>query len=78
MIVANAGHEGAVVVEKVKSNPNANYGFNAETESFGDLVEAGVIDPTKVDPHRPPERCLHCFPAPHHRGADQRVPGEGR
>src|SRR5207247_73262 len=48
MIVANAGHEGAVVVEKVKSNPNANYGFNAETESFGDLVEAGVIDPTKV------------------------------
>src|SRR5438094_469893 len=48
MIVANAGHEGAVVVEKVKSNPNANYGFNAETESFGDLVEAGVIEPTKV------------------------------
>ena len=48
LIVANAGHEGAVVVEKVKSNPNANYGFNAETESFGDLVEAGVIDPTKV------------------------------
>src|SRR5207248_481818 len=47
MIVANAGHEGAVVVEKVKSNPNANYGFNAETESFGDLVEAGGIDPTK-------------------------------
>jgi chaperonin GroEL len=48
LIAANAGHEGAVVVEKVKSNPNANYGFNAETESFGDLVEAGVIDPTKV------------------------------
>src|SRR5438128_1458351 len=48
MIVANAGHEGAVVVEKVKSNPNANYGFNAESESYGDLVEAGVIDPTKV------------------------------
>src|SRR6516162_6204396 len=48
MIVANAGHEGAVVVEKVKSNPNANYGFNAESESFGDLVDEGVIDPTKV------------------------------
>jgi chaperonin GroEL len=48
MIVANAGHEGAVVVEKVKSNPNANYGFNAETEIFGDLVADGVIDPTKV------------------------------
>ena len=48
MIVANAGHEGAVVVEKVKANNNQNYGFNAETESFGDLVADGVIDPTKV------------------------------
>ena len=48
MIVANAGHEGAVVVEKVMSNSNQNYGFNAETESFGDLVAEGVIDPTKV------------------------------
>ena len=48
MIVANAGYEGAVVVEKVKANNNLNYGFNAETESFGDLVADGVIDPTKV------------------------------
>jgi chaperonin GroEL len=48
LIAANAGHEGAVVVEKVKSHANTNYGFNAETESLGDLVEAGVIDPTKV------------------------------
>ena len=48
MIVQNAGHEGAVVVEKVKSNTSQNYGFNAETESFGDLVAEGVIDPTMV------------------------------
>jgi chaperonin GroEL len=48
LIVANAGHEGAVVIEKVKTHNNANYGFNAESESYGDLVEAGVIDPTKV------------------------------
>jgi chaperonin GroEL len=48
LIVANAGHEGAVVVEKVKIHTSANYGFNAESESYGDLVEAGVIDPTKV------------------------------
>ncbi len=48
MIVQNAGHEGAVVVEKVRSNSNANFGFNAQTETFGDLVDAGVIDPTKV------------------------------
>jgi chaperonin GroEL len=48
LIAANAGHEGAVVMEKVKTHNNANYGFNAESESYGDLVEAGVIDPTKV------------------------------
>jgi len=48
MIAQNAGHEGAVVVEKVRSNTNANYGFNAQSEAFGDLVEEGVIDPTKV------------------------------
>ena len=48
LIAQNAGAEGAVVVEKVRGNNNANFGFNAETETFGDLVEAGVIDPTKV------------------------------
>ncbi|HEV2177330.1 MAG TPA: chaperonin GroEL [Terriglobia bacterium] len=48
MISHNAGHEGAVVVEKVKSNSNPHYGFNAQTEAFGDLVSEGVIDPTKV------------------------------
>jgi len=48
LIAQNAGAEGAVVVEKVRGNSNANFGFNAETETFGDLVEAGVIDPTKV------------------------------
>jgi chaperonin GroEL len=48
MIAVNAGHEGAVVVDKVRSNSNSHYGFNAQTETFGDLVEAGVIDPTKV------------------------------
>src|SRR5437773_5000348 len=48
MIVANAGHEGAVVVQKVKSNPNAYYGNNAEADIVGDVVEAGVSDPNKV------------------------------
>jgi chaperonin GroEL len=47
-ISQNAGHEGAVVVDKVRSNSNGNYGFNAQTETFGDLVNEGVIDPTKV------------------------------
>jgi chaperonin GroEL len=47
-IVQNAGHEGAVIVGKVKENENPAWGFNAETEVFEDLVEAGVIDPTMV------------------------------
>jgi chaperonin GroEL len=47
-IVYNTGHEGAVVVEKVRASKEANYGFNAETEEYEDLVAAGVIDPTKV------------------------------
>jgi chaperonin GroEL len=47
-IVQNAGKEGAVVVERVRSNKNDSYGFNAATEEYGDLVQQGVIDPAKV------------------------------
>src|SRR5947208_5038191 len=47
-IVSNAGKEGAVIVEKVRENKKDNYGFNAATEQFEDLVESGVIDPAKV------------------------------
>jgi len=47
-IVNNSGHEGAVVVEKVRQSSEVNFGFNAETEMYEDLVAAGVIDPTKV------------------------------
>ncbi len=46
-IAQNAGHEGAFVVLKVKEL-EGNHGFNADTEKYGDLVRAGVIDPTKV------------------------------
>jgi chaperonin GroEL len=47
-IVHNSGTEGAIVVEKVRSNESPNFGFNAATEVYEDLVAAGVIDPTKV------------------------------
>ena len=47
-IVNNAGREGAVIIERIKGEKNANVGFNAQTEEFEDLVKAGVIDPTKV------------------------------
>jgi len=47
-IVANAGYEGAIVIEKIKANSDPNFGFNAQTVVYEDLVKAGVIDPTKV------------------------------
>ncbi len=47
-IAQNAGQEGAVIVGKVRENESANYGFNAASEKFEDLVAAGVIDPAKV------------------------------
>jgi chaperonin GroEL len=46
-IAQNAGYEGSVVVDKVK-NGKASFGFNAEAEKYEDLMDAGVIDPTKV------------------------------
>jgi len=46
-IAENAGVEGSVVVDKVKSGKGA-FGFNAQTEEYGDLLKDGVIDPTKV------------------------------
>ncbi len=47
-IVENAGQEGAVVLGKVLDSKDANYGFNALTDDYEDLVKAGVLDPTKV------------------------------
>ncbi|MEE8492936.1 MAG: chaperonin GroEL [Nitrospirales bacterium] len=47
-IVENAGVEGSVVVEKVKKETKSTYGFDAATEEYGDMIERGIIDPTKV------------------------------
>jgi chaperonin GroEL len=47
-IAQNAGHEGAIVVEKVRALKKDTEGFNAQTEVYEDLVKAGVIDPAKV------------------------------
>jgi chaperonin GroEL len=48
MIVQNAGGEGSIVVEKVRAAKENNFGYNALTDTYEDLVQAGVIDPTKV------------------------------
>ena len=47
-IASNAGAEGSIVVENVRSNKSATYGFNAQSEEYVDMVKAGIIDPTKV------------------------------
>src|ERR1700678_995967 len=47
-IALNAGEEGAVIVGRIRESKDDNFGFNAETGEFGDLVKAGVIDPAKV------------------------------
>ena len=48
MIVQNAGHEGAVVVGKIKESKQKNFGFDANTEDYTDMIKAGILDPAKV------------------------------
>jgi chaperonin GroEL len=48
IIAQNAGVEGSIVVEKVRTNKEKTFGYNAQTDEYEDLVAAGVIDPTKV------------------------------
>ncbi|MDR2616157.1 MAG: chaperonin GroEL [Oscillospiraceae bacterium] len=47
-IATNAGLEGAVILDKIKSNKSATYGFDAAKEEYTDLIKAGIVDPTKV------------------------------
>jgi chaperonin GroEL len=47
-IATNAGVEGSIVVAQVRNNESPSYGYNARTDEYEDLVQAGVIDPTKV------------------------------
>ena len=47
-IVGNAGEEGAIVVGRIRESKEHNFGYNAQTDKFEDLVKSGVIDPTKV------------------------------
>jgi chaperonin GroEL len=48
MIAQNAGAEGSIVVERVRESKDKNFGYNAQTDVYEDLVKSGVIDPTKV------------------------------
>jgi chaperonin GroEL len=48
MIASNAGQEGAVVLGKVKESKETNFGFNAATDEYSDMIAAGILDPAKV------------------------------
>ncbi|RST79137.1 molecular chaperone GroEL, partial [Aquibium carbonis] len=47
-IAANAGVEGSVVIGKLADSKNPNQGFDAQTETYVDMIEAGIVDPAKV------------------------------
>ena len=47
-IAANAGVEGAVILEKVSANRSATFGYDAANDKFGDMIAMGIVDPTKV------------------------------
>jgi len=47
-IAANAGLEGSIIVEKIRDNASASFGFDAAKSEYGDMIEKGIIDPTKV------------------------------
>ena len=47
-IAENAGFDGGVIIDKIKTSGKANYGFDAAKEVYTDMVEAGIVDPAKV------------------------------
>ena len=47
-IATNAGLEGSVIIDKIMASGKVNFGFNAQTEEYGDMIAAGIVDPTKV------------------------------
>ena len=66
-IFANAGEDGSVIVGKILENNKYNYGYNAQTHAYGDLVAEGVIDPDQGRALRPAGRRVRRRPAHHHR-----------
>ena len=75
MIVYNAGGEGSIVVEKVRASKDKNFGYNALTDTYEDLVAAGVIDPTKVTRTALQNAASIAAPPAHDRSADRREEG---
>ena len=77
-IAENAGEEGAIVLGKVNDSKDANYGYNALTSEYEDLVKAGVLDPTKVVRTALTERRLDRVVDADHRSACGGNSGRGK
>ena len=75
-IAENAGEDGAVISGKILDRDDYNWGFDAQTGEFKDLVKAGIIDPTKVVRCRAAARRIGRFADDHHRGDGRRAAGE--
>ncbi len=71
-IAENAGVDGSVVAGKVRESDDLKFGFNAQTEEYGDMFKFGVIDPAKVVRTALEDAALGCRPADHHRGDGRR------
>ena len=78
LIAENAGEDGAVISGKVLDKDQYNYGFDAQTGEFKDMVKAGIIDPTKVVRSALAARSLGRLTDDHHRGDGRRAAGEAR
>ncbi len=82
MIAQNAGAEGSIVVAKVKESKDKNFGYNAATDNYEDLVKVGRHRPDQGHPYRAAERGVDRRPAPDDRvrggGAEGREAGPGR
>ena len=71
---ANSGTEGAIVVEKIRENANPNFGFNAQTDTYEDLVSAGRHRPHQSDPFGAAERGIDRVADADHGSHDRRDP----
>jgi chaperonin GroEL len=74
-IAENAGVDGAVVAGKVRESNDKAFGFNAQTEEYGDMFKFGVIDPAKVVRTALEDAASVAWPADHHRSDDRRQAG---
>ena len=77
-IAENAGVEGSIVVGKVRESKDDNFGFNAQTEEYVDMIKAGIIDPAKVVRIALQDAASVAGLHDHHRSGDRRSAEEGR